>query len=163
MSRNPRALAGSCEYVVWRPYREAMADPATFELSTRDRKRLAANLTDSTARPVAVRTATGEIGLPPVAQRAVEQLLAELAAGGAVHVYADDHDLTTQQTADILGLSRTFVVRLIDNGKLPAHHAGTHRRVRAADAIAYAQQRRAHIDNVTAITTADHTVGVAYR
>ena len=73
------------------------------------------------------------IDLPAPARHAVEQLLTELAAGSAVHVLADDHDMTTQEVAKLLGLSRTFVVRLIDTGKLTAHFAGTHRRVRAAD------------------------------
>lgn len=42
-----------------------------------------------------------------------------------MHVLADDHDLTTAEAAE-LGLSRTFVVRLIDDGVIPAHCAGTH-------------------------------------
>ena len=49
--------------------------------------------------------------------------------------------MTTQEVAELLGLSRTFVVRLIDTGTLNAHFAGSHRRVRAANALAYARQR----------------------
>ena len=138
-----------------------MTETTTFELAARDRKRLAAHLAGT--RPIAVRTSVGEIGLPPVAQRAVEQLLSELASGGVVHVLADDRDLTTQEVADLLGLSRTFVVRLIDGGKLPAHHAGTHRRVRAADAIAYAHERRERLAALDAIAGADRSIGVEYR
>jgi excisionase family DNA binding protein len=138
-----------------------VTETTAFELAVRDRKRLAAHLAGS--RPLAVRTSDGEIGLPPVAQRAVEQLLSDLACGGVVHVLADDRELTTQDVADLLGLSRTFVVRLIDTGKLPAHHAGTHRRVRAADAIAYAQQRRKRLAAVDAIADADRAGGVRYR
>ena len=138
-----------------------MTETTAFELAARDRKLLAAHLAGS--RPVAVRTSEGEVGLPPVAQRAVEQLLGDLASGGVVHVLAEDRDLTTQAVADLLGLSRTFVVRLIDSGKLPAHHAGTHRRVRAADAIVYAHERRERLAAVDAITEADRAVGVEYR
>jgi hypothetical protein len=50
-----------------------VSETTAFELDARDRKRLAARLAGST--PIAVRTSEGEIGLPPVAQRAVEQLL----------------------------------------------------------------------------------------
>jgi excisionase family DNA binding protein len=136
----------------------------TFELGARDRKALSARLTGGRAgRPVAVRTADGEIELPAPARRAVEQLLTELAAGHTVRVLADDHDLTTQEVAELLGLSRTFVVRLIDEGKIPAHLAGTHRRVRTADALAYERHRRARITAVEQITTADAEVGVVYR
>lgn len=139
-----------------------MSDMLTFELGPRDRKRLAARLSaNASARPVAVRTADGEIELPATAQRAVEQLLNDLAAGGTVHVLTDDHDLTTQQTADLLGLSRTFVVRLIDSGKLPAHHAGTHRCVRASDALAYSQRRESRLAAVSEIAEAD--TAITYR
>lgn len=138
-------------------------DSITFELGVRDRKRLAARLAvGADARPLAIRTPDGEIDLPAPARRAVEQLLTELAAGNAVHVLADDHDMTTQDVAELLGLSRTFVVRLIDQGKLSAHFAGSHRRVRAADAFAYARHRQARLDGVAAITAADIAAGVPY-
>ena len=138
-----------------------MSGRTSFELSARDRRRLAAQLAG--LEPLAVRTTDGEVGLPPAARRAVEQLLTDLATGGVVHVLAEDRDLTTQHVADLLGLSRTFVVRLIDGGKLPAHLAGSHRRVRAADAVAYAQERRQRLAAVDAIADADIAVGVEYR
>ena len=45
--------------------------------------------------------------------------------------------MTTQQVARLLGVSRPFVVKLIDDGKLPGHKVGTHRRVYTRDAIEY--------------------------
>jgi excisionase family DNA binding protein len=87
-------------------------------------------------------------------------VLRELAAGARVLVVAEDAELTTQQAADLLGLSRTFVVRLIDDGKLPAHMAGTHRRIRAVDAVAYARRRAARLAAVDAITDADRAAGL---
>jgi excisionase family DNA binding protein len=135
----------------------------TFELGVRDRKRLAARLAAGTnARPLAIRTSDGEIDLPAPARRAVEQVLAELAAGNAVHVVGDEHDMTTQEVADLLRLSRTFVVRLIDEGKLAAHFAGSHRRIRAADAFAYQRHRQSRLAGVEAITAADIAAGVPY-
>lgn len=136
----------------------------TFELGPRDRKRLAARLSaGNSVRPVAVRTTDGEIQLPAAPQRAVEQLLNDLAGGGSVHVLVDDHGITTQRTADLLGPSRTFVVRLIDSGKLAAHHAGSHRRVRVGDALAYARRRQDRLAAVSEIAEADAAAGVAYR
>ena len=81
----------------------------------------------------------------------------------SVHVLADDPDVTTQAAADVLGLSRTFVVRLIDSSKLPAHLAGTHRRVRVADVIAYADERKRRLGAVAAIADADQAAGIDYR
>ena len=112
---------------------------------------------------MAVRTPSGEIELPAPAQRAVAQLLSELAAGSSVHVLADDHDLTTAEAGELLGLSRTFVVRLIDDGVIPAHHAGTHRRVRTSDVLAYARRRQDRLDAVAEITRVDVALGIPHR
>lgn len=112
--------------------------------------------------PVAIRTDEGEAELPPVARAAVRRLLADLAAGTAVHLLTDDTELTTQDAADILGLSRTYVVRLIDEGKLPAHRVGTHRRLSASGVLAYKARRNTRLAGVDAIAAADLAVGVPY-
>ena len=138
-----------------------MREATTFLLGPRDRKRLAARLRVG-SRPVSVRTADGEVELPEEAQAAVGQLLSDLAAG-SVHLVADDRDLTTQEAADLLGLSRTFIVRLIDSGKLSAHMAGTHRRVRSGDALRYLRERDRRLDAVAMLRDADGAAGVAYR
>ena len=134
---------------------------ASFTLSHRDRKRLAALLRTDT-RPLAVRTTDGDIELPFAARRAIAQLLADLAAG-SVHILSEDRDLTTQEAAGVLGLSRTFVVRLIDSGKLPAHMAGTHRRVRSADALAYLKDRERRLTAIAALAHEDALFGLPYR
>ena len=64
--------------------------------------------------------------------------------------------LSTQQVADILGVSRPFVVKLIDGGQLPAQLIGTHRRVRIGDLETYQtkrrQEARAAMDELVALT-----------
>ena len=140
-----------------------MSGPA-FELTARDRKRLAARLAlPADVRAIAVRTPSGEIELPAAAQRAVAQLLSELAAGSSVRVLADDHCLTTAEAGELLGLSRTFVVRLIDDGVIPAHYAGSHRRIRTSDVLAYASQRQERLDAVAEIARVDVALGIPYR
>lgn len=140
-----------------------MGADAIFDVPEGERPRLA-GLTGgaSDAPSVAVRTAEGEVELPAAAGRAVLALLEQLAAGNAVQVVPAEAELTTQQAADLLGISRTYVVRLIDDGKLPAHMVGTHRRLRAADVLAYRARRSERLAAVRAITGADVAAGVPY-
>ncbi|MHB8671705.1 MAG: helix-turn-helix domain-containing protein [Acidimicrobiales bacterium] len=141
-----------------------MSDPAAvFEVAEPDREKLAALVAGGDDRPVAVRTDAGEIELPAPAGRAVLLLLEELAAGASVHLVATDAELTTQQAAELLGLSRTYVIRLIESGKLPAHLVGTHRRLSAADVLAYKAHRAARLAAVDAIAEADADLAIPYR
>lgn len=136
----------------------------SFEVSGTDRERLASAFAASgSAGPVSVQTADGVVELPAVAAEAVRHLLVELASGSAVHVLARDAELTTQEAADLLGISRTYIVRLVDQGTLSAHLVGTHRRLRAADVLAYQARRETRLRAVAEITETDVAAGVPYR
>lgn len=84
------------------------------------------------------------ITLPAAAVRLLVDLLTAMAEGNAVTVIPIHAELTTQQAADLLGVSRPFLIKQIDEGHLPHHMAGTHRRIRFAELMAYkkAQQAR---------------------
>lgn len=141
-----------------------MSKTLSYAVSGPDLERLASAFPDPDAPgPVTVQTEDGVVELPAAAAEAVRHLLVELASGAAVHVLADDVELTTQEAADLLGLSRTYLVRLIDDGKVPAHLVGTHRRLRAADVLAYQARREARLQAVAEITEADVAAGVPYR
>ena len=74
----------------------------------------------------------------PAALAEVVRRAAELLAGGrSVTVLADEEMLTTQAAADMLNISRQYLVRLVDSGRLPAVKVGSHRRLRASDVEAF--------------------------
>lgn len=89
------------------------------------------------------RPLVGETAMPPVAAAAMERVLEALAAGGGAAVVPLDAELTTQEAADILGVSRPTLVKYLDDGTLPFRTIGLHRRIKAAELFAYLDQERA--------------------
>jgi excisionase family DNA binding protein len=81
------------------------------------------------------------IQLPMAALRLLGDILAELADGNAVRIVPVHAELTTQQAADMLNVSRPHLVKLLESGKLPYHRTGKHRRVRFNDLMTYKQAR----------------------
>ena len=70
-------------------------------------------------------------------------ILNNLQAGKAISIVPEHRQLTTQSAADILGVSRVFLVGLLENGEMPFHMVGTHRRIYLRDLLDYKQRRDA--------------------
>lgn len=83
------------------------------------------------------------VELPESVYGALIQVVEAMAAGKAVTVAPQNQLLTTQQAADLLGVSRPTVIKLIDSGELPAETPGTRRRmIRLDDVLACKARRR---------------------
>lgn len=81
------------------------------------------------------------VELPPAISHLVLDLLLSIGKGEAVTLVPLGADLSTQQAADMLEVSRPFLVKLMENKEIPHHKVGTHRRIRAEDLLAYKQRR----------------------
>lgn len=97
-----------------------------------------------------------QIRLPEAVFYMLERVVEVLARGDAITLVPVGKALTTQQAADLLNVSRQYLVRLLDAGQIPFTRTGKHRRVRIEDVLAYRQkrddERQAALDELTSLT-----------
>lgn len=111
---------------------------------------------DVTPRYLLLGSAEGEqVELPRPIYDALLLVAESLAAGRAVTVAPESKLLTTQQAADLLGVSRPTLVRLADAGDLPSERHGNRRRIRLGDLLSYRERRRDEQYAMLAATSVD--------
>jgi excisionase family DNA binding protein len=80
--------------------------------------------------------------MPTEVRQVLANVVEALRRGQAITVAPHAQRLTTQQAADLLGVSRPTVVKLLQSGRIPFDTPGRHRRIRLADLLAYQQVNR---------------------
>lgn len=109
-------------------------------------------------RPLAVRLLEAEpdrsVELPASAVALLVEILRAMADGRGVTIIPENAELTTVQAAEILNVSRPFLIKLLEEGNIPYRKVGKHRRIRMEDVIGYKQridrEREAILDELVA-------------
>lgn len=83
-----------------------------------------------------------QVELPAEVYKVVYQVVEAMRAGLAVTVAPQSQTLTTQQAADLLGISRPTLIKMLDANRIPYDRIGSHRRILLRDVLAFRNQRR---------------------
>jgi excisionase family DNA binding protein len=125
----------------------AEGEPITATAAERDALKqiddLLAREQERHQNPALVGSDGERIPLPESLARLLRQAVATLIADQPVTIMAVNQELTTQQAADLLNVSRPYLIKLLDAGAIPFGRVGTHRRVRFGDLLGYRRRRDA--------------------
>jgi excisionase family DNA binding protein len=110
-----------------------------------------------------VETENGEedsVAIPAAAAVLLERILAEMAQGNSITLMPVHAELTTQQAADLLKVSRPCLVERLEKGEIPFRLVGTHRRIRLTDVMRYKEQSdRERVEALQKLAALDQSLG----
>jgi excisionase family DNA binding protein len=92
-------------------------------------------------RPVLLGREGAHIQFPEPVFHLLTEIVRKMHRGQSVVILHENEELTTQASANQLGISRPHVVKLLENGEIPFHMAGSHRRVYLKDVLRYQKKR----------------------
>jgi excisionase family DNA binding protein len=119
--------------------------PKDIEMARVAQRCIMEALDHSRAAAITLTTDTGEhpsIEVPPAALKLIGQLLGAMSEGRPIALVPSSQEFSTVEAAHFLNVSRPFVIKEIEAGRLPHRMVGTHRRVAFEDLIAYARKMR---------------------
>jgi len=93
--------------------------------------------------PALVGAGGEKLKLPDAVFRLLKDIVRNMQLGRAIILIPENQQLTTQRAADLLGVSRPHLIKLLEAGELPYHKAGSHRRIYLRDLVAYQKRRDA--------------------
>jgi excisionase family DNA binding protein len=101
------------------------------------------------------------VDLPPVVARLLMDILKETAAGHAVTLVPFQEEITTQQAADLLNVSRPYLVGMIEKGELPVRMVGNQRRLPLKNVLTYREENRAkRLETLQELVAHDQKLGL---
>jgi len=125
-------------------------------LATKSRKRLRVHIAPDDEPEEA-------ISIPASAFRLLNDILREMAKGNAVTLIPVHAELTTQQAADLLNVSRPFLVEQLEKGVISFRKVGTHRRILFKDLMNYKETMdRNRLDALDELTAQAQELGMGY-
>lgn len=115
---------------------------ADIQLAQEGSRRLSAFVSEKESPTIRITDSkkSAEVVLPSEVFKLLIHVLAELGRGNSVTVVPLEAELTTQQAADLLNVSRPYLITLLDEGRVPYRKVGTRRRIRLVDVLSYKHQ-----------------------
>lgn len=106
---------------------------------------------------------THTVNMPVSALRMLVDVLTELGEGNTVKLVPIHAELTTQEAADLLNVSRPTLIKLLDDGEIPYHRSGNRRKVRFADLRDYQDElEQKRLQALEELTALDQELGLGY-
>ncbi len=103
------------------------------------------------------------VNMPVSALRLLVDVLTELGEGNTVKLVPIHAELTTQEAADLLNVSRPTLIKLLDDGEIPFHRSGNRRKVRFADLRQYQEMlEQNRLKTLEDLSDLDQELGLGY-
>ena len=154
--QDERAVAWECDMTI-------TTESKTYLPEEEVAGRFAELVTALEASSGAALTINGEtIDLPPAVAEALLQVVDAMRRGLAVTVAPQDQRLTTQEAADVLGISRSTLVRMLEAGEIPFEKVRRHRRLFLTDVLEFRERQRRAANEALSDMVADAQAMGAY-
>jgi excisionase family DNA binding protein len=142
--------------------------PGDALLARESSRRLARFAASKPVKPLSIRvqsegTPEETVSIPASAFRLLNDILTQMAQGNAVTLIPVHAELTTQQAADILNVSRPFLVEQLEKNSIPHRKVGTHRRILFSDLMEYkARMESSRLQALEKLAAQAQELGMGY-